>query len=126
MNFSFLVVLLFVSKCTTKNMVKYLSFTSFLVNTMKWLAGEPAVDPMSVIKHLATAARPNGSTYAAAFHKVYVSDTLGKAVAFVDVYKDEIIKTLSFKSETGMPQYNSVAKRQPEKHERSCRDRSGG
>jgi len=63
-NFSFLVVLLFVSKCTTKNMVKYLSFTSFLVNTMKWLAGEPAVDPMSVIKHLATAARPNGSTYA--------------------------------------------------------------
>jgi len=92
-------------------MVKYLSFTSFLVNTMKWLAGEPAVDPMSVIKHLATAARPNGSTYAAAFHKVYVSDTLGKAVAFVDVYKDEIIKTLSFRSETVMPQYDSVAKR---------------
>ena len=33
---------------------------------------------MSVIKRLATAAKPNGSAYAAPFHKVYVSDTLGK------------------------------------------------
>ncbi|PYV52943.1 MAG: hypothetical protein DMG91_18235 [Acidobacteria bacterium] len=64
---------------------------------------------MRVIKRLATAAKPNGSTYAPAFHKVYVSDTLGKALAIVDVNKDEIIKTLDFKSETGMPQYDSVA-----------------
>jgi len=62
---------------------------------------------MSVIKRLATAAKPNGSKYAAGFHKVYVADTLGKAVAVVDVDKDEIIRTLSFKSETGMPQYDS-------------------
>jgi DNA-binding beta-propeller fold protein YncE len=42
---------------------------------------------------------------------VYVADTLGKAVAVVDVKKDEIIKTLMFSSETGMPQYDSVAKK---------------
>jgi DNA-binding beta-propeller fold protein YncE len=66
---------------------------------------------MNVVKRLDTAAKPNGSTYAADFHKVYVADTLGKAVAVVDVDKDETIKTLSFKSETGMPQYDSVAKR---------------
>jgi DNA-binding beta-propeller fold protein YncE len=66
---------------------------------------------MSVIKRLATAAKPNGSAYAAPFHKVYVSDTLGKAVAIVDVDKDEIVKTLEFKSETGMPQYDSVARK---------------
>src|SRR5205823_14506319 len=35
------------------------------------------------------------------FHKVYVSDTLGKAVAVVDVDKDEIVKTIEFPSETG-------------------------
>lgn len=39
---------------------------------------------MKVTKRLATAAKPNGSTYAAPFHKVYVVDTLGKAVAVVD------------------------------------------
>jgi len=70
--------------------------------------GVVSLNSMSVIKRLATAAKPNGSTYAAGFHKVYVADTLGKAVAVVDVDKDE---TLSFKSETGMPQYDSVAKR---------------
>src|SRR5256885_3615893 len=73
--------------------------------------GVVSLNSMSVIKRLATAAKPNGSTYAAGFHKVYVADTLGKAVAVVDVDKDETIKTLSFKSETGMPQYDSVAKR---------------
>lgn len=42
---------------------------------------------------------------------MYVSDTLGKAVAIVDVEKDEIVKTLEFKSETGMPQYDSVSRK---------------
>lgn len=73
--------------------------------------GVVSLKSMSVIKRLATSAKPNGSTYAAGFHKVYVADTLGKAVAVVNVEKDEIVKTLSFKSETGMPQYDSVAKR---------------
>ena len=66
---------------------------------------------MTVVKRLATAAKPNGSTYAAPFHKVYVSDTLGKAVAVVDVDKDEIVKTIEFASETGMPQYDSSARK---------------
>src|SRR5215470_10538767 len=57
------------------------------------------------------AAKPNGSTYAAPFHKVYVVDTLGKAVAVVDVQKDEIVKAIEFKSETGMPQYDSVGRK---------------
>jgi DNA-binding beta-propeller fold protein YncE len=66
---------------------------------------------MTVVKRLATAAKPNGSTYARPFHKVYVSDTLGKAVAVVDVDKDEIVKTIEFASETGMPQYDPVARK---------------
>ena len=73
--------------------------------------GVVSLKSMSVVKRLATGAKPNGSTYAAGFHKVYVADTLGKAVAVVDVDKDETIKTLSFKSETGMPQYDSVRKK---------------
>ena len=47
---------------------------------------------------------------AAPFHKLYVSDERGKAEAVVDVYKDEIIRTLHFDSETGMPQYDPVAR----------------
>jgi DNA-binding beta-propeller fold protein YncE len=66
---------------------------------------------MKVVKRLATAAKPNGSTYAAPFHKLYVVNTLGKTVAVIDVQKDEIVKTLAFKSETGMPQYDSVGKK---------------
>jgi DNA-binding beta-propeller fold protein YncE len=64
-----------------------------------------------VVKRLATAAKPNGSAYAAPFRKVYVSNTLGKAVTVVAVNEDEIVKTISFASETGMPQYDSVARR---------------
>ena len=40
-----------------------------------------------------------------------MSDTNGKAVAIVDVDADSIVKTLQFKSETGMPQYDGVAKK---------------
>jgi hypothetical protein len=45
---------------------------------------------MKVIKKLKTEAKPDGSTYAAPFHKLYVSDERGKAEAIVDVNKDEI------------------------------------
>jgi len=55
--------------------------------------------------------KPNGSVYATGFGKVYVSDTDGKAVAIVDVAKDEIVKTLTFDSATGMPQYDSTTRR---------------
>jgi YVTN family beta-propeller protein len=63
-----------------------------------------------VIKKLKTEAKPDGSTYAAPFHKLYVSDERGKAEAIVDVRTDTIVKTLHFDSETGMPQYDPVAK----------------
>ena len=43
---------------------------------------------MKVIKKLKTEAKPDGSTYAAPFHKLYVSDERGKAEAIVDVQKD--------------------------------------
>ena len=48
---------------------------------------------MKVIKKLKTESKPDGSTYAAPFHKLYVSDERGKAEAIVDVQKDEIVGT---------------------------------
>ena len=66
---------------------------------------------MKVIKKLKTEAKPDGSAYAAPFHKLYVSDERGKAEAIVDVTKDEIVKTLHFDSETGMPQYDPGARK---------------
>src|SRR3989449_9232805 len=62
-------------------------------------------------KKIPTEAKPDGSTYAAQFHKLYVSDERGKAEAIVDVTKNEIVKTLHFDSETGMPQYDPVARK---------------
>ena len=40
---------------------------------------------MLVVRRLPTAAKPNGSTYAAPFRKVYVVNTNGKAVTVVNV-----------------------------------------
>ena len=65
---------------------------------------------MKVIKKLPTEDKPDGSAYAAPFHKLYVSDERGRAEAVVDVQTDTIVKTLHFDSETGMPQYDPVAK----------------
>jgi DNA-binding beta-propeller fold protein YncE len=66
---------------------------------------------MQVVKKLPTAAKPDGSTYSEPFHKLYVSDERGRAVAIVDVREDRIINTLHFASETGMPQYDPVARK---------------
>jgi DNA-binding beta-propeller fold protein YncE len=66
---------------------------------------------MKVIKKLPTEAKPDGSAYAAPFHKLYVSDERGKAEAIVDVRTDMIIKTLRFEGETGMPQYDPIARK---------------
>jgi hypothetical protein len=66
---------------------------------------------MKVIKKIKTEKKPDGSAYAAPFHKLYVSDERGKAEAIVDVTKDELVKTLHFDSETGMPQYDPVARK---------------
>jgi len=64
-----------------------------------------------VVKKLPTEKKPDGSAYAAPFHKLYVSDERGKAEAIVDVTKDAITKTLHFDSETGMPQYDPLARK---------------
>jgi YVTN family beta-propeller protein len=44
-----------------------------------------------VVKKLPTDAKPDGSAYAAPFHKLYVSDERGKAEAIVDVRTDTIV-----------------------------------
>src|SRR5438105_15711485 len=66
---------------------------------------------MRVVKKIPTEAKPDGSAYAAPFHKLYVSDERGKAEAVVDVRTDDIVKTLHFDSEAGMPQYDPVAQK---------------
>jgi protein-tyrosine-phosphatase len=73
--------------------------------------GVVSLAEMRVIKKIPTEDKPDGSTYAAPFHKLYVSDERGKAEAVVDTTRDEIVRTLRFESETGMPQYDPVAKR---------------
>src|SRR4029078_3119594 len=65
---------------------------------------------MKAVKKIPTEAKPDGSAYAAPFHKLYVSDERGKAEAGVDVRSDTVVKTLHFDSETGMPQYDPVAR----------------
>lgn len=65
---------------------------------------------MKVVAKIPTEDKPDGSAYAAPFHKLYVSDERGKAEAVIDVQQDKVIKTLHFKSETGMPQYDPVAR----------------
>lgn len=49
---------------------------------------------MKVVKKLRTERKPDGSAYAAPFHKLYVSDERGKAEAIIDVTKDEIVRNL--------------------------------
>jgi len=65
---------------------------------------------MKVVARIPTPDKPDGSTYAAPFHKLYVSAERGKAETVIDVQQDKSIKTISFASETGMPQYDPVAK----------------
>ncbi|HET9100079.1 MAG TPA: YncE family protein [Acidobacteriaceae bacterium] len=66
---------------------------------------------MKVVKKLPTASKPDGSAFAAPFHKLYVSDERGKAEAVIDTEKNVIVKTLHFESETGMPQYDPIARK---------------
>ena len=66
---------------------------------------------MKVVKRLPTLDKPDGSAYAAPFHQLFVSDERGRAEAIVDTHRDQIIKTLHFNSETGMPRYDPVARK---------------
>jgi YVTN family beta-propeller protein len=58
---------------------------------------------MRVIRKIPTERKPDGSTYAAIAHKLYVSDERANAVAVINVRTDEIVTTLQFDSETGVP-----------------------
>lgn len=65
---------------------------------------------MKVARKIPTEAKPDGSTYAARYHKLYVSDERAKAVAVIDVRTDKVLTTLHFDSETGVPLYNASSK----------------
>src|SRR5437016_1095579 len=49
--------------------------------------------------------------YAPPFHKVYVSNERAKAESVIDVREDKIVKVLRFDSETGVPQYDPIARK---------------
>ncbi len=67
---------------------------------------------MAVVKRLPALEKPDGIAYAAPFHKAYVSDERGgKAEIIVDTREDRIVKTLRFDSETGVPQYDPIARK---------------
>jgi DNA-binding beta-propeller fold protein YncE len=66
---------------------------------------------MSVVKRLPTEDKPDGIAYAAPFHKAYVSNERAKAQSIIDVRTDTIVKVLRFDSETGVPQYDPVARK---------------
>jgi len=66
---------------------------------------------LRILTKLPVENKPDGITYAAPFHKMYVSDERAKAVVVVDVTHDQVVKTIRFKSETGVPQYDPVARR---------------
>lgn len=66
---------------------------------------------MRILTKLAVENKPDGITYAAPFHKMYVSDERAKAEVVIDVTRDQVVKTVRFQSETGVPQYDPVAKR---------------
>src|SRR5262249_56545110 len=66
---------------------------------------------MSVVKRLPTETKPDGIAYAAPFYKAYVSNERAKAESVIDVRTDTIVKVLRFDSETGVPQYDPIARR---------------
>src|SRR5262249_267061 len=64
---------------------------------------------MQVIGRIPLTDKPNCSTYAEGFGKIYVS-TYGTQEAVIDVRKDALVKSMQFTG-TGVPQYDSVGKK---------------
>jgi DNA-binding beta-propeller fold protein YncE len=64
---------------------------------------------MQITRKISLRDKPNGSTYAEPFGKMYVS-TYGTEEAIIDVKKDVLSKSLEFPG-TGMPQYDSTGKK---------------
>jgi YVTN family beta-propeller protein len=61
---------------------------------------------MEVVKRIPVGDKPDGSVFAAAFGKLYVSNERGKTLSAINVERDEVVNTLHFDSETGMPQFD--------------------
>jgi DNA-binding beta-propeller fold protein YncE len=81
--------------------------------TSNWgehMAGVIDLKQMKVIKKLPVENKPDGIAYAPPFHKMYISDERAKAEVVIDVVRDEIVKTIKFESETGMPQFDPVGR----------------
>jgi DNA-binding beta-propeller fold protein YncE len=72
--------------------------------------GVVALDQMRVVKRIPIGQKPNGSTYAEPFGKMYVS-TYGEEENIIDVHTDEVVKTLHFPDGTATPQYDAVARK---------------
>jgi DNA-binding beta-propeller fold protein YncE len=72
--------------------------------------GVVSLEQMQVVKRIAIGQKPNGSTYAEPFAKMYVS-TYGDEENIIDVHKDVVIKTLHFPEGTATPQYDSTARK---------------
>ena len=66
---------------------------------------------MRVIQKLPVEDKPDGIAYAAPFHKMYISDERARAEVVINVLRDQIVKTIRFRSETGMPQYDPIARK---------------
>jgi YVTN family beta-propeller protein len=66
---------------------------------------------MKVTAKIAVGDKPDGSTYAAPFHKLYVSNERGKTESVIDVTTDKIVKTLHFESEIGTPVYDPISRK---------------
>src|SRR5262245_51829907 len=84
------------------------------VYTSNWYEnkiGVVALGQMKVVKKIPTEDKPDGIAYSAPFHKAYVSDERAKALAVIDTREDRPITMLRFDSETGVPQYDHVARK---------------
>src|SRR5262249_33807230 len=69
------------------------------------------LERLAVVKKIPTEEKPDGIAYAAPFHKAYVSNERAKAESVIEVATDTIVKVLRFDGETGVPQYDAVARK---------------
>jgi DNA-binding beta-propeller fold protein YncE len=68
------------------------------------------LNQMRIATRIAIGQKPNGSTYAEPFHKMYIS-TYGDEENIIDVQKDVVVKTLHFSEGTATPQYDAVGRK---------------
>jgi DNA-binding beta-propeller fold protein YncE len=72
--------------------------------------GVVSLETMKVIKRISIDQKPNGSTYAEPFEKMYVS-TYGDEEDIIDVRRDIVVNTLHFPEGTATPQFDPVSRK---------------